>query len=214
MGGKISNMPKDVPSPIDLRDASDAQEWARTALSKRPSRPSFFQAFEAQIRAHPRPITSVLELGSGPGFLAEHLLKAFPDITYTALDFSQAMHNLARARLGEKAERVQFLEGNFKDAQWMVDLGEFDCVVTHQAVHELRHKRHTAGLHRQVAKVLSSGGLYLVCDHFQGDGGMADDQLYMTQAEQKAALIEGGFGAPILIKTEDSLAMYQVTQDD
>ena len=202
-------MSEDVPSPINLRDSDDAREWERTALSKRPSRPSFFEAYAEQIRAHTRPIATVLELGSGPGFLVEHLLAKLAHIAYTALDFSGPMHELARMRLGEAAERVRFVERSFKDEDWADELGEFDCVVTHQAVHELRHKRHATRLHRQVATVLPVGGLYLLCDHFSGAGGMVDDQLFMTQEEQKASLIAGGFEAPELLKTDDTLAMYR-----
>jgi predicted methyltransferase len=43
--------------------------------------------------------------------------------------------------------------------------------MTNQAVHELRHKRHARELHRQVARLLTPGGSYLVCDHFCGPGG-------------------------------------------
>jgi hypothetical protein len=41
----------------------------------------------------------------------------------------------------------------------------------------------------------SSGrrGVYLVCDHFYGDGGMSNDQLYMTVDEQRLALLNAGF---------------------
>ena len=205
-------MSEDVPSPIDLRDFDDAREWERTALSKRPSRPGFFEAYAEQICAHTRPIVSVLELGSGPGFLAEHLLGRLPNIAYTALDFSGAMHELARVRLGETAGRVRFVERSFKEKNWVDELGQFDCVVTHQAVHELRHKRHATQLHGQVATVLPVGGLYVVCDHFSGVGGMVDDQLFMTKEEQKASLTEGGFEAPELLKTDDTLAMYRATR--
>ena len=202
-------MSQDVPSPIDLRDIDDAREWERTALSKRPSRPDFFELYATQISTHVRPIVSVLELGSGPGFLANHLLENLPDITYTALDFSGAMHELAHARLGKLAHRVQFIERSFKDDAWVDGLGAFDCVVTHQAIHELRHKRYATALHEQVFTILPAGGLYLICDHFAGSDGMINDQLYMTQDEQRAALISGGFGTPELLKTDDKLATYR-----
>lgn len=202
-------MPEDVPNPIDLRNFDDAREWESTALSKRPSRPEFFKLYATQISSHPRPIATVLELGSGPGFLATHLLAKLPDIAYTALDFSSAMHELARTRLGAMADRVQFVERSFKDDGWVDGLGVFDCVVTHQAVHELRHKRYAATLHKQVATVLPAGALYLVCDHFAGSDGMSDNQLYMSQVEQRVSLISGGFEATELLKADDKLAMYR-----
>ena len=202
-------MPADVPSPIELRDPQDARDWERSALIKRPSRPEFFALYAEQISAHQRAIATVLELGSGPGFLAQHLLKKLPDLSYTALDFSAAMHELARARLGRSADQVRFVERSFKEDGWTDGIGTFDCVLIHQAVHELRHKRHAPTLHRQVHTLLPIGALYLVCDHFVGDGGMTNDQLYMTQEEQQAALIEGGFQLPELLKSDDGLAMYR-----
>src|SRR5262245_66636896 len=89
----------DVPSPIDLRRLPDAMEWERTALSKRPWRTEFFARFASEIASAPIRVDRVLELGSGPGFLAKHLLDALSGISCVLLDFSPAMHELAKARL-------------------------------------------------------------------------------------------------------------------
>ncbi len=93
-------MLEDVPSPIDLRTMEHAGEWERTAQEKRPSRPEFFEKFASEISGHKPLVVDVLELGSGPGFLADHVLGRLPHLSYVALDFSNAMHELARARLG------------------------------------------------------------------------------------------------------------------
>ena len=42
----MSNL--DVPSPIDLRNLSDAREWERTAQS-RPGRNAVFQSFASEL---------------------------------------------------------------------------------------------------------------------------------------------------------------------
>jgi SAM-dependent methyltransferase len=199
-------MLEDVPSPIDLRQISNAQAWAATALSKRPDRPEFFACLERAAGASP---CRVLELGSGPGFLAHHLLSALPSLDYVALDFSAAMHDLARERLGVFAVRVQFVERSFKKDEWTQGLGQFDYVLTHQAVHELRHKRYAAALHRQVRALLAPNGAYLVCDHLTGPGGMGNDQLYMTVDEQRAALAEAGFATLELLLCKGGLALHR-----
>jgi trans-aconitate methyltransferase len=82
---------QDVPSPLEFRDMVDARAWAATA-EQRPGRN---------------------ELGSGPGFLAERLLRRLPDAHYTALDFSPAMHELARGcrSVGPSPFGVQSPEG-------------------------------------------------------------------------------------------------------
>ncbi len=191
---------QDVPSPIDLTRMDDAREWAQQAMLKRPWRTEFFAEFARVLDEGEA--QQVLELGSGPGFLARHLLEALPQIQYTALDFSAAMHELAAERLGALQSRVRFVERSFREPAWVEGLGPFDHVVTHQAVHELRHKRYTPMLHEQVRGLLAPGGRYLVCDHFSGPGGMKNDQLYMSIDEQREALQRAGFARvePVLLK--------------
>lgn len=202
-------MSMDVPSPIDLRRMDDAREWAETAMSKRSCRVEFFEVFSAVIDQLAQGNSMrILELGSGPGFLAEHLLKALSSIEYVALDFSPAMHELATQRLGTLAERVRFVERSFRDESWPQGLGSFDVVVTLQAVHELRHKRYAADLHSQVREILVPGGSYLVCDHFYGEGGMSNDQLYMSVAEQRAAIESGGFHSVCEMLVKGTLALH------
>lgn len=183
----------DVPSLIDLRLMPEAREWERQAMDKRPWRAAFFAQFSAELAVATPAVRRVLELGSGPGFLARHLLDALSGVSMVLLDFSPAMHQLAHARLAEFAPRAQFVERSFKVPGWSEGLGRFDAVVTHQAVHELRHKRHAAGLHREVRSLLCEGGSYLVCDHHAGDGGMGNGQLFMSVNEQRQALLDAGF---------------------
>lgn len=206
-------MINDVPSPIDLRTMHDARDWESTAMQKRPWRTEFFDAFahEVQSVARLRGV-QVLELGSGPGFLAKHLLDRIPNITrYLALDFSPAMHQLAIQRLGEQASRVELVERSFLQPAWHSDLGFFDFVITHQAVHELRHKRHAAALHANVARLLMPAGKYLVCDHFSGVDGMKNTELYMSIDEQAQALKQGGFMSVLCLLAKGGLVLHGAT---
>ena len=101
----------DVPSTIDLRTEKDAREWAASAMSKRPWRAVFFQRFVEELRSlDVRPL-QILELGSGPGFLARCILEAIPAAAYSMLGFSPAMHNLAR-------ERLRRTWGEFDSCSW------------------------------------------------------------------------------------------------
>jgi SAM-dependent methyltransferase len=201
---------QDVPSPIDLCDPRDALEWERTAQA-RPGRAEIFQAFGRELGAlGKRPLT-VLELGSGPGFLADYLLDAVPEIRLTLLDFSVPMHHLARARLGQRAAEVTHVLRNFKEPGWSQGIGPFDAVITNQAVHELRHKRHAARLHAAVKDILKPGAPYLVSDNFFEEGGLGNDQLNMTVAEQRDALLHAGFSEVALVVTAGRLVMHRAT---
>ena len=187
-------MIEDVPSPIDFKQMPEAVEWEQSAMSKRPWRTEFFARFATEIATSPQKVRRVLEVGSGPGFLARHLLESSNDIdSYTLLDFSPAMHQLAQSRLSGFENRVRYIERDFKKDGWSGDLGSFDCIVTNQAVHELRHKRYAARLHSQMRPLLENDGLYLICDHFAGVGGQENQELYMSIEEQRDSLLAAGF---------------------
>lgn len=209
----INNKPEldDIPSPIDLRLAQDALEWEQSAMQKRPWRAEFFACFANEIAEASPKVERVLELGSGPGFLAQHLLQSLNNIDLVLLDFSCAMHDLAKVRLGELARRTTFIESNFKEDDWFTGLGAFDCIVTNQAVHELRHKRHAANFHAQVRQLLKTGGVYLVCDHFAGEGGMKNESLYMSIPEQMEALQIAGFTSIRQVLAKGSLVLHRAS---
>lgn len=187
------SIPLDVPSPIDLQSENDAREWASRATAIRPWRIDFFECIAQNLSASALPVR-VLELGSGPGFLAEHILRKHAHVQMVLLDFSEPMQMLARERLAEFGARVSYITGSFKEHGWSANLGRFHHVVTNQAVHELRHKRYAAALHAEVRKSLLPGGTYLQSDHYAGgDDGMKNTELYMTVEEQNASLLAAGF---------------------
>jgi hypothetical protein len=175
-------MDGDVLSPIDLQTMEDARAWEASAMIKRPWRTDFFLEFKNAIASANFPIKRVLELGSGPGYLADYLIAALPSLEY--------------------------VQRSFREEDWMHGLGNFDCVVTLQAVHELRHKRHTATLHAGVKSILNTPGLYLVCDHTVGVGGMRDNELYMTLGEQRDALSDSGFSKVEPVLCKEGLALH------
>ena len=203
---------EDVPSSLDLCDPRAAREWERTAQD-RPGRAEIFRAIERDLVALSKPEFTVLDLGSGPGFLAAYLLEALPGCRLTLLDFSAPMHDLARERLGRRAAGVCFVECSFKEPNWSQGLGYFDAVIANQAVHELRHKRHARKLHAEVKEVLKPGGTYLVSDHFCGKGGLPNDQLYMTVPEQRDALLNAGFSEVRKVAAAGTLVMHRVTNE-
>ena len=186
----------DVPSRIDLCDPAQAASWVIDAETRRRWRPEVRRAIAELIRdafVQPR----ILELGPGPGLLAETILGTTPVASYTLLDVSAPMLAMARQRLGMRDD-VRFVHGSFKQTGWpsLVDDGHgFDVVVAMQAVHEIRHKRHVPGLYREVLGVLQPGGRLVVLDHEPVDTGAFQTTLHSTRDEQQAAMTSAGFVA-------------------
>jgi len=195
----------DVPTGVDFLDPAHAREWTHDAPKKRPSRSRFFACCGNALAALGEP--RVLELGSGPGHLARVIVEMCPTTSYVALDFSEPMHVLARAHLGAFAERVTFVTRNFRDPAWPDGFGPFDAIVTNQAVHETRHKRHHVPLLQRARSLLVPGGLLLYCDGYLRETTKYPD-LVLTRDEQPLALERAGFTAVQRLLDDDGMALY------
>lgn len=191
---------QEVPSPIDFKNMGDAQAWEKEAM-ERPHRLEFFEKFSEELKNINKPQISVLELGSGPGFLANYLLNTLPNIYITLIDFSEAMHTLCKKRNNSLLKRIKFITRDFKESNWSQGLGKFDAVITNQAVHELRHKSYAEKLHRDVKPLLNKTGVYLVCDHYYEENTNKNNQLYMNLKEHTNSLQTAGYRVSnILVK--------------
>lgn len=196
----------DVPTPIDFHDPEQAKAWEQDTISRRPWRPEFFQAFAAELNVHFERPFSVLELGSGPGHLAKQILSACPIARYCALDFSEAMHARAREHLGPLAKKVEFVTRDFRFPEWTDGLDPFDAIVTMQAAHEVRHKRHLPKLLTLVRAVIAPEGTLLYCDHY-AEGGQNPD-LMVKRDEQPLALEHAAFTDIRRLLDKGGMALY------
>ena len=124
------------------------------------------------------------------------------------MDFSEPMLALSRERLAA-FPAASFVLASFKSEDWTRRVGgRFDCVVSMQAVHELRHQRHVPRLYEQVYQVLAVPGLILVCDHTPLDDSPKSIALYMTEKEQQQALADAGFAGVHVELAMNGLMLY------
>jgi SAM-dependent methyltransferase len=201
--------PQDVPYGNDWDSAGDAAAYGEAADRARPWRSEIRDRIAARI-ATLAPGARVLELGSGPGLLAHRVLRGCPNLrSYTLLDFSEPMLALSRQRLAE-CPAASFVLASFKSEDWTHRVGgRFDCVVSMQAVHELRHKRHAPRLYGQIHQVLNVPGLVLICDHTPFDDSPRSIALYMTEQEQQQALAEARFTNVHVELAMNGLILYE-----
>src|SRR5262245_13915717 len=149
---------EDVPYGNDWDSAEEVAAWAEEADRIRPWRAQIRDHIARAVATLP-PGACVLELGSGPGFLAHRVLQRCSTLEgYTLVDFSQPMLALSRERLAT-FRAASFVLASFKSEDWIGLVGgPFDCVLSMQAIHELRHKRHAVRLYEQVYGVLAFPG--------------------------------------------------------
>jgi SAM-dependent methyltransferase len=197
----------DVPNPVDFHDPAQARAWVRETLTLKPWRPRFFQAFVDALNAHFEGPFEVAELGSGPGQLAREVLAGCSLTAYHAVDFSPAMHEIARETLGDVAGKIRFLVRDFRQPDWTEGLS-VDAVVTLQAAHEVRHRDRLPALLRSIRTILRPGGLLLYCDTHNDGGYPEREALFLTTEEQDAALTSAGFGRTRLLLDENEMALW------
>jgi len=198
----------DIPYVDDWQSATNVADWIEACDRKRPARTQFRERIARHVGAL-RSGARLLELGSGPGLLAECILDRCPNVSsYTLLDFSPHMLSASRERLSRFAA-ARFVLASFKSEHWVEAVhGPFDCVVSQQAVHELRHKRHALPLYRQVHQVVTTPGLVLICDGVPPDDRPRSLALYMTEQEQLTALSSAGFRRAHTVLAVNTLRLY------
>jgi SAM-dependent methyltransferase len=201
-----------TPSPIDFSDIEQARAWTADTVARRPQRPRFFDAFCASLEAHFDAPIRVAELGSGPGHLARAILSRCRVEGYHAVDLSPAMHALAREHLGDLANRVTFIEADFRSNDWALGLAGVDAVVTMQAAHELRHKNRLPALLDRLHATIRVGGLLLYCDHYADPAREENSTLFLTRDEQPLALERAGFAPVGLVYEEGGMALYRAAR--
>jgi SAM-dependent methyltransferase len=199
----------DVPIRVDHRDPATARAWLEDTRLRKPFRRNFRAAFCTALSPHRQ--LRILELGSGPGELAREILLHCDVASYTALDWSQAMHDIATEHLGDLAWRVSFVVRDFREPTWPANLGTFDAVVTQQAVHETRHRRHALPLFQRARTLLVPGGLMLYCDGYLVDPLSPLAALSLDRADQPRVLERAGFVDVRLLHDEGNLVLYSAT---
>ena len=62
--------------------------------------------------------------------------------------------------------------------------------------------------YRDVRPLVKPSGMLLVCDHFVGEEGMTDSELFMSPKEHETAIREGGFSAVELLMLKGGLVLF------
>jgi SAM-dependent methyltransferase len=199
----------DIPYGEDLQSPRGAAAWADAADHKRPARIPIRQAIVERLQTLSEG-ARVLELGSGPGYLAEQVLSRCPRLgVYTLFDFSEPMIAMSRVRTAA-FPAARFVIGDFRDSDWTADVpGPWDAVVSMQAVHEVRHKRHVPALYREIFGILRPSGMFVVSDRTPEDDSPRSTALFMTAAEQLDAMRGAGFVEVRHITSGDAIALCE-----
>jgi len=172
-----------------FHDAEFVQGWAERFVPT-PERLALFDAILSELRSQIPASACVVELGIGPGYLADHLLGGLPGIHYYGVDFSVPMLQIARHRLQPHAGRIGYVQADLlKDEWWSEIPGAVDAVVSTWSLHDLGSRESVGRVYEHCAQLLQGGGVLLNGDFIKPDGVVHEYEPGRFEIEKHIALL-------------------------
>ena len=164
------------------------------------SHPAVFHRFAAELKALGRPFPRALDLGSGRGDLAAHVLREVPGLRRVGEIEGDEPQAPARSRLASKEGRRTHVVRHLANPGWADGLGRFDAVISHDAVHTLLRAHRPTAFYAQVRALLLPGAVFLLADRSTGDHDGASP--YLTPDEQREAFDAAGWRSADILRND------------
>ncbi len=154
----------------EFHDAEFVRGWASRFVPTEP-RLQLFDMILDQVNALGKEAPHVVELGTGPGYMARHILERHAAMTYEALDFSEVFFDVARETIGDLVPRVTFTNADLMDQAWPQKLSrQPDAIISTWALHDLGGRDPVADVYARCYETLPVGGVLVNGDFIKPDG--------------------------------------------
>ncbi len=145
-----------------FEDRAYVRQWAESADERRPARRPMFRHIAEIVARIPGAQPRMVELGCGPGTLAETLLERMPLLRYDGFDLSPIMLELAHERVDRFGARARLHAADLRTDAWLAYVDDaVHAVVTNQALHDLGSEEAVAATYRRALDLLKPGGTFV-----------------------------------------------------
>lgn len=149
----------------DLESQQDIVQWVAELNEDRPERSQIMQHIAKQLTALPFSPLQGIELGFGPGHLAEQLLAKIPRLRYTGIDSSELLFGYAQDRLAAFGSRATLIKADLNQNRWLELLPDpVQAIVSMQSLHDLGGETQVNRIYALANSLLAPGGLFLNAD--------------------------------------------------
>ena len=144
--------------------------WAER-FDPTPERIRLFELIVSQLQESIPADGNIIELGLGPGYLAKYLLDRIPSVSYSGIDFSLPMLEIAQKRLSEHSARVSYTQADLVQTAWEENISKpVDAVISTWALHDLGSPENTNRVYQRSYSALESRGVLLNGDFIKPEG--------------------------------------------
>ena len=178
----------------DWNSEEYVEDWAQRQMRNETLRAKQFALLASLLPFDREATFRFMDVGCGYGALSKFLLETFPRATAVCHDGSAAMAKLGSERMKELEGRFEYVISDFSKKDWSrVADGEFDLVVSCNAIHNVRVGETIEAVYEEIFGRVRSGGRFFNLD--RGSASM-DDQLdwFQSAGFQDVACHEKGSG--------------------
>lgn len=159
----------------DWNSEEYVEDWAQRQMRNETLRARQFALIASLAPFDKDTAFRFMDVGCGYGALSKFLLETFPHATAVCHDGSAAMAKLGGERMKELGGRFEYVISDFSKKDWSrVADGEFDLVVSCNAIHNVRVGETIKAVYEEIFGRIRSGGRFFNLD--RGSASM-DDQL-------------------------------------
>jgi len=182
----------------DWSSESYVKDWEKRQQRQERLRRRQFELIASLFPFDKDDAFTFLDVGCGYGALAAFLLQQYPNATAVCHDGSSEMAKLGHDRMAHLEGRFRYVISDFSQSGWsQVMGGDFDAVVSCNAIHNVRAKELIQAIYAEVFALLQPGGCF-----FNLDRGSA------TMEEQLRWFEEAGFSDVKCHEKGSGLSLY------
>ena len=190
-------MKKVVGAHHEFHDKKFVSEWADRFIPT-PERVKLFDLILSELKSRISSSSCVVELGIGPGYLANHILARMPEIEYYGVDFSSPMLDIAKQRLKSYFPRVTYVQADLVKDRWWENISlPIDAVISTWSLHDLGSQENIEVVYQSCAGALKDGGVLLNGDFIKPSGTRHEYEPGRFEIEKHVEILRRtGFNAP------------------
>lgn len=148
--------------------------WAER-FEPTPERIRLFELIFSQLKEAIPSDGGIVELGMGPGYLANYLLERMPSASYRGIDFSSPMLEIARERLQKFSSRVTYTQADLVEDAWEDKVSKpVHAIVSTWALHDLGSSKNIDTVYQRSYIALGHSGILINGDFIKPSGAMQE----------------------------------------